>query len=114
MSDFSVIGKSIALVDSAGKTTGAGQYTDDLAVPGMLIGKILHSPHPHARLKRIDTSRAQALEGVVAVVTGQDAPNQYGILPVGHDETALAVDKVRYIGDNVACVCAISESIAEE
>ncbi len=113
MSDFSIIGKSIAMVDAAGKTTGAGKYTDDLSVPGMLIGKILHAPHPHARLKRVDASKALALDGVVAVVTGTDAPNKYGILPVGHDETALAVDKVRYIGDNVACVAAISESIAE-
>src|SRR6202044_1656788 len=114
MSDFSIIGKSIAMVDAAGKTTGAGKYTDDLSLPGMLVGKILHSPYPHARIKRIDTSRARALEGVVAVVTGADAPNQYGILPVGHDETALAVDKVRYVGDNVACVAAISEDIAEQ
>ena len=95
MSNFSIIGKSIALVDSAGKSTGAGKYTDDLSLPGMLIGKILHSPHPHARILKIDTSRALALPGVVAVVVGTDAPNKYGILPVGHDETALAVDKVR-------------------
>jgi 4-hydroxybenzoyl-CoA reductase subunit alpha len=114
MAEFSIIGKPVAMIDSAGKTTGAGKYTDDLVVPGMLIGKILHSPHPHARIKRIDAAKALALEGVVAVVTGQDAPNKYGILPVGHDETALAVDKVRYIGDNVACVAAVSESIAEE
>ena len=108
MSEFSVIGKSIAMVDAAGKTTGAGKYTDDFSLPGMLVGKILHSPYPHALIKRIDTSRARALEGVVAVVTGEDAPNQYGILPVGHDETALAVGKVRYVGDNVACVAAVT------
>src|SRR5919198_1502024 len=114
MSEFSVIGKRIAMIDSAGKTTGAGKYTDDLSVPGMLIGKILHSPYPHARIKRMDTWPAQVMEGVVAVVTGKDAPNKYGILPVGHDETALAVDKVRYVGDNVACVVAVSESLAEE
>ncbi|HEY6971289.1 MAG TPA: molybdopterin cofactor-binding domain-containing protein [Candidatus Angelobacter sp.] len=114
MSEFSVIGKRIALVDSAGKTTGQGKYTDDLSVPGMLIGKILHSPYPHAIIKKIDASRAEALDGVVAVVIGPDAPNKYGILPVGHDETALAVDKVRYVGDNVACVVAISEAVAEQ
>ncbi|HYL14200.1 MAG TPA: molybdopterin cofactor-binding domain-containing protein [Terriglobales bacterium] len=114
MSDFSVIGKPVAMVDAAGKTTGAGKYTDDLSVPGMLIGKILHSPYPHARLKRVDTSRAKALDGVVAVVTGGDAPKTYGILPVGHDETALAVDKVRYVGDNVACVAAVDEATAEK
>src|SRR6266550_2945031 len=82
MSDFSIIGKTTAMVDAASKKTGAGQYTDALLAPGMLIGK--------------------------------DAPNTYGILPIGHDETALAVDKVRYVGDNVACVAAISEAIAEQ
>ena len=113
MTDLSIIGKRIAMVDAAGKTTGAGKYTDDLRVPGMLLGKILHSPYPHARIKHIDTSRAEALEGVVAVVVGKDAPKTYGILPVGHDETALAVDKVRYVGDNVACVVAVDEATAE-
>ncbi|MGA2236922.1 MAG: molybdopterin cofactor-binding domain-containing protein [Terriglobales bacterium] len=112
--DYSIIGKSIAMVDAAGKTTGSGKYTDDLALPGMLYGKILHSPHPHARIKSIDTSRAERLDGVIAVVTGKDAPNPFGILPVGHDEHALALDKVRYVGDNVACVAAVSEAIAEE
>src|SRR4051812_10113560 len=113
MPDFSIIGRPIAMVDAAGKTTGAGKYTDDLSLPGMLIGKILHSPHPHARITRIDTSQAEKLEGVVAVVVGSDAPNPYGILPVGHDEHALAIDKVRYVGDNVACVAAEDESTAE-
>ncbi|HMF91329.1 MAG TPA: molybdopterin cofactor-binding domain-containing protein, partial [Candidatus Angelobacter sp.] len=113
MSDFSIIGKAVALIDSAGKTTGQGKYADDLALPGMLYGKILHSPYPHALIKRISASRARLLEGVVTVVTGPDAPNKYGILPVGHDETALAVEKVRYVGDNVACVVATSEAIAE-
>jgi 4-hydroxybenzoyl-CoA reductase subunit alpha len=112
--NFSIIGKPIPMVDAAGKTTGAGKYTDDLSLPGMLIGKILHSPHPHARIKRIDTSRAEKLDGVVAVAVGSDAPNTYGILPVGHDEHALAVDKVRYVGDNVACVAAEDEATAEK
>src|SRR5947208_6165813 len=114
MTDFSIIGKRVAMVDAAEKTTGAGKYTDDLSLPGMLIGKILHSSYPHGRIKRIDTSRAQALDGVVAAVTGKDAPNTYGILPIGHDEHALALDKVRYVGDNVACVAAESEAIAEQ
>src|SRR6266481_886219 len=114
MSSFSIIGKPVALVDSAGKTTGQGKYADDLSLPGMLTGKILHSPYPHALIKKIDASLAEAVDGVVCVVTGPDAPNKYGILPVGHDETALAVEKVRYVGDNVACVVAISEAIAEQ
>src|SRR5437868_5659690 len=114
MPDFSIIGKPIAMVDAAGKTTGAGKYTDDLSLPGMLVGKILHSPHPHARIKRIDVSRAEKFAGVVAVAVGTDAPNPYGILPVGHDEHALAVEKVRYVGDNVACVAAEDEATAEQ
>ena len=72
MSDFSIIGKPTAMIDAADKTTGAGKYTDDLSVPGMLIGKILHSPYPHARIKRIDTSRAERCEGVIAVAIGSN------------------------------------------
>ena len=112
--EFSVIGKPTAMVDAAEKTTGAGKYADDLSLPGMLIGKILHSPYPHARIKKIDTSRAEQLDGVVTVVVGEDAPNPYGILPVGHDEHALATDKVRYVGDNVACVVAVDEATADK
>src|ERR1700720_4219870 len=111
---FSIIGKPTAMVDAAYKTTGSGKYTDDLSLPGMLAGKILHSPHPHAHIKSIDTTRAEKLDGVIAVVVGKDAPNPYGILPVGHDEHALALDKVRYVGDNVVCVVAVSEAIAEK
>src|SRR5881628_806176 len=96
MTEFSIIGKPIAMVDAAGKTTGAGKYTDDLCLPGMLVGKILHSAYPHARIKRIDTSRAEKLDGVVAVVTGKDAPTPYGILPVGHAENALELIDVEY------------------
>jgi 4-hydroxybenzoyl-CoA reductase subunit alpha len=114
MTDFSIIGKRTAMIDAAEKTTGAGKYTDDLSVSGMLMGKILHSPYPHARVLRIDASRAEKCDGVAAVVVGKDAPNPYGILPVGHDEHALALDKVRYVGDNVACVVAVSEAIAEK
>jgi 4-hydroxybenzoyl-CoA reductase subunit alpha len=113
-SGFSIIGKPTAMVDAAYKTTGSGKYTDDLSLPGMLAGKILHSPYPHAHIKSIDTTRAEKLEGVVAVVVGKDAPNPYGILPVGHDEHALALDKVRYVGDNVACVVAVDDATADK
>ena len=101
------------MMDSAGKVTGKGLYADDLAVPATLVGRILHSPHAHARIVSIDTSQAEHLPGVKAVVTGRETPVKYGILPVGHDETILAVDKVRYIGDNVAAVAAESAEIAE-
>src|SRR5208337_831679 len=114
MTDFSIIGKPTAMIDAAEKTTDSSRYTDDLSLPGMLVSKILHSPYPHARIKRIDPRRAEQLEGVVAVIAGTDAPNPYGILPVGHDEYALALDKVRYVGDNVACVAAIDEATADQ
>src|SRR3984893_16415973 len=113
-SGFSIIGKPTAMVDAAHKTTGSGKYTDDLSLSGMLVGKILHSPYPHAQIKSIDVARAEKLEGVVAVVVGKDAPNPYGILPVGHDEHALALDKVRYVGDNVACVVAVDDATADK
>ncbi len=110
----SPIGARVPMVDSIDKVTGAGKYTDDLALPGMLVGRILHSPHPHARLRSIETRAAARLPGVHAIVTGRETPVKYGILPVGHDETIFAVDKVRYVGDNVAGVAAESEAVADE
>jgi 4-hydroxybenzoyl-CoA reductase subunit alpha len=110
----SPVGARVPMIDSVNKVTGAGKYTDDFNLPGMLTGKILHSPHAHARIRSIDTSAAEAMPGVFAVVTGRQTPVKYGILPVGHDETIFAVDKVRYVGDNVAGVAAESESVAEE
>lgn len=114
MPEFAVIGKRVGLVDGPAKVRGLAQYTDDLFVPGMLTGRILHSPIAHARIRKIDTSRAEALPGVRAVAIGAEFPNRYGILPIGHDETALATGKVRYGGDNVAAVAADSDAIAEE
>src|SRR5439155_17052902 len=113
-SDPSPIGQRVPMIDSVDKVTGAGKYADDLDLPGMLVGKVLHSPHPHARIRFLDTSAAERLAGVHAVVAGRETPIKYGILPVGHDETIFAVDKVRYIGDNVAGVAAESEAVAEE
>ncbi|HMD97443.1 MAG TPA: 4-hydroxybenzoyl-CoA reductase subunit alpha [Terriglobia bacterium] len=113
-SNSSLVGARIPMVDSVDKVTGAGKYTDDLTLPGTLVGKILHSPHAHARILSIDASAAERLPGVHAVVTGRETPVRYGILPVGHDETIFATGKVRYIGDNVAGVAAESESVAEQ
>ena len=91
---------------------GGARYTDDIRLPGMLHGKILRSPHPHARIEAIDTSRAEALEGVHAVVTGRDMPTTFGIIPWTPDEYPLCVDRVRYIGDGVAAVAALDEDTA--
>ncbi|MFS8638958.1 MAG: molybdopterin cofactor-binding domain-containing protein, partial [Gemmatimonadota bacterium] len=99
-------------VDAIAKATGRAIYTDDIALPAMLHGKILRSPHPHARIVSIDTSGALALPGVHAVVTGRDMPTKYGIIPWTRDEEPLAVDRVRYIGDAVAAVAAVDEDTA--
>ena len=108
-----VIGKSRPKVDSLEKTTGRARYAEDLVLPEMLFGRLLRSPHPHARILGIDTRRAQSMPGVRAVLTGRDLPVKYGILPSSQDETALAEDKVRYVGEPVAAVAADDEEIAE-
>lgn len=107
-----VIGARMRKVDGAGKVTGTTVYTDDIVLPGMLHAKILRSPHPHARIVSIDTSAAEAMPGVHAVVTGAEMPTPYGIIPWTRDETALCVDRVRYIGDGVAAVAAVNEETA--
>ncbi|MCB9580117.1 MAG: molybdopterin-dependent oxidoreductase [Polyangiaceae bacterium] len=110
--EFSVVGKPHRKVDGHQKATGAAIYADDIQLPGMLHAKLLRSTVAHAKIKRIDTSRAAALPGVHAVITGQDLPVKYGVIPWTPDENALAVDKVRFIGDPVAAVAAVDEDTA--
>ncbi len=107
-----VIGRALRKVDAVAKVTGQTRFADDLTLPRMLYAKLLRSPHAHARILDVDTSRAEALEGVVAVLTGKDLPTPFGILPVSQDEHALAVDRVRFVGDPVAAVAAVTEEIA--
>jgi len=111
---FNVVGQRIPLLDSRHKVTGQAIYTEDITFPEMLVGRILRSPHPHARIKNIDTSKAEALPGVIAVCTGPEAPIKFGVLPISKDENALAVEKVRYIGDSVAAVAAETVEIADK
>jgi 4-hydroxybenzoyl-CoA reductase subunit alpha len=112
---FNVVGQRLPMVDAAAKVKGSAQFTDDLVFPGMLYGKILRSPYPHAKILNIDVSKAARLPGVKGVVTGAEIPDrQYGIVPKARDEYALAKGKVRYIGDEVAAVCAVDPEIAEE
>src|SRR3989449_8533332 len=94
------------------RVTGVSKFAADLSLPRMLYAKLLRSPHPHARITAIDTSRALTLPGVKAVLTGHDLPIPFGILPVSQDEHALALDKVRFVGDPVAAVAAASEEVA--
>src|SRR5215213_1539973 len=107
-----VIGKPFRKVDARAKCTGQTKFADDVALPRMLFCKLLRSTEPHALIKSVDVSKALALPGVVAVITGRDLPIPYGILPVSQDEHPLCVDKVRFIGDPVAAVAAIDEDAA--
>ncbi|HED65821.1 MAG TPA: aldehyde oxidase, partial [Planctomycetes bacterium] len=111
---FQVIGRANRKIDGLDKATGRAIYADDIQLAGMLHAKFLRSPHAHARILSIDTSKARELSGVHAVITGADLPTRYGVIPWTQDETALAVDKVRFIGDEVAAVAAVDEDTANE
>jgi 4-hydroxybenzoyl-CoA reductase alpha subunit len=96
------------------RITGQVRYTDDLHLPRMLFGRLLRCPHPHARIVRIDASRALARPGVLAVITGQDMPERFGIIPWTPDEFPLALTHARFVGDAVAAVAATDERLAHE
>ncbi|MEK6255102.1 MAG: molybdopterin-dependent oxidoreductase, partial [Gemmatimonadales bacterium] len=110
--EFRVLGRRNRKPEGMRKGTGRETYTDDLVLPGMLHAKLLRSPHPHARIVSLDAQHATQIPGVYAVITGADLPIPYGIIPWTRDEHALAFDKVRYIGDAVACVAAVDEESA--
>ena len=109
-----VIGVSRRRVDARAKVTGQTRFADDISLPRMAHCKLLRSPHPHARIRKIDVSRALAHPGVHLVLTGKDLPIEYGILPVSQDEQALCLDHVRHVGDPVAAVIAREELTAFE
>src|SRR3989304_9323800 len=113
--DYVNIGKRLPRIDAVIKATGEAKFAGDLSLPGMLHGKILRSPYPHARVLRIHTDKAKRLSGVRAVVTGGDTIGfKAGGISATGDEPYLALDKVRFIGDGVAALAAIDEETAEE
>lgn len=115
MEEYSVIGKRVPRIDGRAKVTGEAQYAADYSFPGMLWCKMLRSPHAHAKILNIDTSRAEKLPGVKAVLTGKDFHGwKWGWMPKTRDEAPLADDKVRYLAEAVAAVAAIDEETAEE
>jgi 4-hydroxybenzoyl-CoA reductase subunit alpha len=118
MEELSYVGKSVPRKDGVEKATGRALYTVDMVLPGMLWGKILRSPYPHARILNIDTSRAERLPGVKVVITGKDTLGiKHGFVETPRyppDQYPLAMDRVRYIGEEVAAVAAIDEYVAEE
>jgi CO/xanthine dehydrogenase Mo-binding subunit len=115
MIDYSLIGTNMKRVDAIDKATGQSRYTADLILPRMLYGKVLRSSLPHAKILHIDTSRAAKLPGVKAVVTGHDSSDErWGVFRYTQDQRFLPVDRVRYIGEEVAAVAAIDEDTAIE
>ena len=115
MQEYRIVGKGISRVDSLAKVTGEAIYTADLKLPKMLVAKVLRSPYPHARILHIDTSRAERLPGVKAVVTGFDGHGvKWGVFRYTQDHAMLPTDKVRYVGEDVAAVAAVDEETALE
>ena len=116
--EYDVVGKAVPRLDGFKKVTGRPIYTGDIEMPGMTHGAILRSTYPHARVVRVDKSRAERVPGVIAVVSGEDVANTPGIDPwfgpVFRDQAILAIDKVRYIGDPVAAVVAETREAAED
>ena len=113
MAEFSSVGKNVPRVDVFEKVTGAAVYADDRQFgPGLYYGRLVRSPYAHALIKRIDVSKALEVPGVKAVVTGKDFPGRIGLYLV--DRPIFATERVRYVGDPVAGVVAVSEEIAEE
>jgi len=108
------VGVSVPRVDAVDKVTGRAMYTADVSLPNMVYAKILGSPIAHGRIKKIDTTKARALPGVLDILTADDVPETlYGVSPARYDENILARDKVRHHGDEVAAVAAIDEKTAE-
>jgi 4-hydroxybenzoyl-CoA reductase subunit alpha len=112
--ETNIIGKPFRRVDGRAKVTGATRFADDLAFPRMCYVRLVRSTQPHALIKAIDFSEAAKVPGFLGSLTGEDTPIPFGILPVSQDEHALAPDKVRFVGDPVAAVAAVTEDAAYE
>ena len=118
MADYSIVGKPVARRDAVQKVTGRALHVGNMEPPGLLHVAVLRSPHPHARIVRIDKSRAEAHPGVAAVLTGADIAAMPGITPYHGpafaDQPVLAIDRVRHEGEQVVAVAAESRRAAEE
>jgi 4-hydroxybenzoyl-CoA reductase subunit alpha len=105
--------RGVPLIDGIEKVTGRARYTADLDHADALVGRILRSPVSHGEIKALDVSKARRLDGVVAVITGDDCPHTYGVLPVAMNEYPLARGRVRYRGEPVAAVAAVDAATAQ-
>jgi 4-hydroxybenzoyl-CoA reductase subunit alpha len=109
-----IIGVSRPYIEAEKKVLGKAEYADDLHFRNMLHCKFLRSTHAHAVIESIDTSKAEKLPGVVYIAKGDELPVKFGVLPVSQDETAMAIEKTRYIGEIVVAVVAETPEIAEQ
>lgn len=112
--NYKIIGKPESRVDALGKVTGKAKFAEDYNVAHQLYGKVLRAKHPHAKILKIDTSKAEKLPGVEAVLTAKDIPGSKVFGIVVQNQAILAEDRVRYLGDGVALVAAKTKEIAEE
>ncbi|HEX3127332.1 MAG TPA: molybdopterin cofactor-binding domain-containing protein [Thermoanaerobaculia bacterium] len=112
--EFNIVGKPFRRVDGRAKVTGNTKFADDLTFPRMAAMRLVRSTVPHALIKSIDLSEAEKVSGVLGFLTGKDFPVPFGILPVSQDEHALCPDKVRFVGDPVVAVAAVTEDAAWE
>jgi CO/xanthine dehydrogenase Mo-binding subunit len=114
---YSFIGKYLPREDAFEKVTGEAHYLDDIAPPDLLVGKILRSPHPHARILNVDVSKAFKVPGVVGIITADDTPRRKFGVSIGQelrDKLPLEDEKVRFMGDEVAAIAAVNEEAALE
>ncbi|MCB0482762.1 MAG: molybdopterin-dependent oxidoreductase [Flavobacteriales bacterium] len=111
---FNMVGQGRPYIEARKKVSGSADYADDIQIKNALHCKFLRSTHAHARIVSINTEAAKALPGVRSVVTGVELPIKFGVLPISQDETAMAIEKTRYIGEIVAAVAADTENIARE
>ncbi len=113
--ELNIVGKRVVRSDSLAKVTGVARYTADIKLPNMLVGKVLRSPYPHAKIVHIDVSRALKVPGVKAAISGFDGYGiKWGVFRYTQDHAMLPTDKVRYIGEDVAAVAAVDEETAQE
>ena len=99
-------------IDGMERITGRARFVDDMVLPRMVVGRFVRSPHAHAWIRGVDISAALAIPGVVGACLGDELPRRYGVIPVAQDETALALGKVRYVGEPVVCIAAVDEETA--
>lgn len=111
-SKLKIIGTPFRRVDGRAKVTGQTRFADDIQFPRTAYVKLVRSSVPHARIRSIDLSAALAMDGVLGTLVGEEVPDKFGVLPVSEDERALALGTVRFVGDPVAAIAAVSEDIA--